>query len=334
MPSTSGLPTQSDEARSPGIRIASGLAHAHQGPLRGDRGRQRIRRSRRPAAWPRRASASPYSNAVGGSRRVASRVPLRPTCAQSPSGRTRCPGTRAGWRAVRRQGAERRSSGAGGRLRGRLVDLRQRTDASAPGFFDNDWPRGCTRAALDPYYDLVAHMLDVQPVQPNPTTREFPRIAPAAPFGATQGPTITTASIFDRQDADRRVWFAIEDGGYSSYLAPMVPSVSPARLVLQPDFVTSTSGRPPATLSGLDHPWPSSHLPRDQQEPSPTSCPLPARDLGLAVEIQPQVQDHAITDSRRRRPVSVAQCTGVPARRAANSPKPPRDRGSGNDLRL
>lgn len=30
-----------------------------------------------------------------------------------------------------------------------------------PDVFDEGWPRGYTRARLDPYYDLVAHMLDV-----------------------------------------------------------------------------------------------------------------------------------------------------------------------------
>jgi cholesterol oxidase len=55
-------------------------------------------------------------------------------------------------------------------------------------------------------------------------------IGPSPPFGATHGPTITTACIFDRQDDDHRVWFAVEDGGYSTYLAPMLPMLSPARL--------------------------------------------------------------------------------------------------------
>ena len=49
------------------------------------------------------------------------------------------------------------------------------------------------------------------------------------PFGATQGPTITTACIFDRQDGDRRSWFALEDGGYSTYLAHLSPLLSPTR---------------------------------------------------------------------------------------------------------
>jgi cholesterol oxidase len=55
-------------------------------------------------------------------------------------------------------------------------------------------------------------------------------LAPSPPFGAAQGPTITTACIHDRRDGDRRVWFAVEDGGYSTYLAPLVPALSPARL--------------------------------------------------------------------------------------------------------
>ena len=34
--------------------------------------------------------------------------------------------------------------------------------------FDEGWPRGYNRAALDPYYDLVAYMLDINPI---PTSR-------------------------------------------------------------------------------------------------------------------------------------------------------------------
>src|SRR6185436_6251151 len=30
--------------------------------------------------------------------------------------------------------------------------------------FERGWPEGYTREALDPYYDLVAYMLDVQPI--------------------------------------------------------------------------------------------------------------------------------------------------------------------------
>ncbi|AKQ66184.1 Cholesterol oxidase [Myxococcus hansupus] len=33
-----------------------------------------------------------------------------------------------------------------------------------PETFDSDWPAGYSRAALDPYYDLVAYMLDLQPI--------------------------------------------------------------------------------------------------------------------------------------------------------------------------
>jgi cholesterol oxidase len=43
-----------------------------------------------------------------------------------------------------------------------------------PDVFDDGWPRGYSRAALDPYYDLVAHMLDVRPVEPDPATGEVP----------------------------------------------------------------------------------------------------------------------------------------------------------------
>jgi cholesterol oxidase len=259
-----------------------------------------------------------------------------------------------------------------------------------PDVFDDGWPRGYSRAALDPYYDLVAHMLDVRPVEPDPATGELPakttlmeeaarrlgrssqmfrpniavrfdgageaptpnkfgalqsgclhcgecdigcnvgakntldlnylavaeslgadvgtecevtHVAPredgfelrfrdhreagrertvaarrvflclgavnttelllrcrdqyrtlpqlstrlgngysangdfvalgigASPyFGATRGPTITTACIHDRRDGDRRTWFAVEEGGYSAYLARLLPILSPARL--------------------------------------------------------------------------------------------------------
>jgi cholesterol oxidase len=50
------------------------------------------------------------------------------------------------------------------------------------------------------------------------------------PFDGTRGPTITTVSIHDRRDGDRRIWFALEDGGYSTYLARLLPILSPARL--------------------------------------------------------------------------------------------------------
>jgi len=55
-------------------------------------------------------------------------------------------------------------------------------------------------------------------------------LGPSPPFGATRGPTITTATIFDRRDGGRRLWFAVEDGGYSTYLAALLPVLSPARL--------------------------------------------------------------------------------------------------------
>jgi cholesterol oxidase len=50
------------------------------------------------------------------------------------------------------------------------------------------------------------------------------------PFGATHGPTITTVCIHDRRDGDRRIWFAVEDGGYSTYLAHLAPLLSPTRV--------------------------------------------------------------------------------------------------------
>jgi cholesterol oxidase len=54
-------------------------------------------------------------------------------------------------------------------------------------------------------------------------------LGPSPPFGSTHGPTITTACIHDRRDGDRRIWFAVEDGGYSTYLAHLQPVLSPAR---------------------------------------------------------------------------------------------------------
>jgi cholesterol oxidase len=41
--------------------------------------------------------------------------------------------------------------------------------------FDDGWPPGYPRAALDPHYDLVAHMLEIRPVEPDPATGELPR---------------------------------------------------------------------------------------------------------------------------------------------------------------
>jgi cholesterol oxidase len=40
--------------------------------------------------------------------------------------------------------------------------------------FDEGWPSGYSRAALDPYYDLVGYMLDIAPVQEDPATGELP----------------------------------------------------------------------------------------------------------------------------------------------------------------
>jgi cholesterol oxidase len=254
--------------------------------------------------------------------------------------------------------------------------------------FDDGWPRGLTRSTLDPYYDLVAHMLDIRPIEPDPATgkmptktrlmeqaairlgreaqlfrpniavrfegagerlspnkfgalqsgclhcgecdigcnvrakntldlnylavaeslgaevgtgcevnrivpteagfelhfrdhedgrerilaarqvflclgavnttelllrcrdqhRTLPRLSPrlgsgysangdflalglgaSPPFRGTHGPTITTACIFDRREGDRRTWFAVEDGGYATYLAHLLPLLSPTR---------------------------------------------------------------------------------------------------------
>jgi len=40
--------------------------------------------------------------------------------------------------------------------------------------FDRSWPKPYSRAALDPYYDLVSYMLDVRPVAPDPQTGTLP----------------------------------------------------------------------------------------------------------------------------------------------------------------
>ena len=40
--------------------------------------------------------------------------------------------------------------------------------------FDRSWPQPYSRAALEPYYDLVAHMLDVRPVTTDRRTGQLP----------------------------------------------------------------------------------------------------------------------------------------------------------------
>jgi cholesterol oxidase len=57
----------------------------------------------------------------------------------------------------------------GGSLVYANVQMRPRAVA-----FGDGWPTGYSRATLDPYYDLVGYMLDVQPVQANPATGEVP----------------------------------------------------------------------------------------------------------------------------------------------------------------
>jgi cholesterol oxidase len=44
-----------------------------------------------------------------------------------------------------------------------------------PDAFDDSWPGGYSRATLDPYYDVVAHMLDITPVREDPATGELPQ---------------------------------------------------------------------------------------------------------------------------------------------------------------
>jgi cholesterol oxidase len=57
----------------------------------------------------------------------------------------------------------------GGSLIYANVQIRPPADA-----FDAGWPSGYSRAALDPYYDLVGYMLDVAPVREDPATGQLP----------------------------------------------------------------------------------------------------------------------------------------------------------------
>jgi cholesterol oxidase len=50
------------------------------------------------------------------------------------------------------------------------------------------------------------------------------------PFSPRRGPTITTACLFDRDNGGRRTWFLVEEGGYTTYLAHLLPLLSPSRL--------------------------------------------------------------------------------------------------------
>jgi cholesterol oxidase len=55
-------------------------------------------------------------------------------------------------------------------------------------------------------------------------------MGPSEPFGATHGPTITTACVHDREQDGRRVRLTVEDGGYSTQLARILPFTHPVRL--------------------------------------------------------------------------------------------------------
>jgi cholesterol oxidase len=57
----------------------------------------------------------------------------------------------------------------GGSLIYANVQMRPPADA-----FEDGWPQGYTSTALDPYFDLVAHMLDITPVENDPATNELP----------------------------------------------------------------------------------------------------------------------------------------------------------------
>lgn len=45
---------------------------------------------------------------------------------------------------------------------------------AAPDLFAAGWPAGYSRAGLDQDYDLVAHMLGIGPVEPDPATGALP----------------------------------------------------------------------------------------------------------------------------------------------------------------
>jgi cholesterol oxidase len=55
---------------------------------------------------------------------------------------------------------------------------------------------------------------------------------PSKPFGATHGPTITTAYVHAREQDGRRIRLTVEDGGYSSRLARLLPFTHPGRIAL------------------------------------------------------------------------------------------------------
>ena len=55
-------------------------------------------------------------------------------------------------------------------------------------------------------------------------------LKPSKPFGATHGPTITTAYVHDREQDGRRIRLTVEDGGYSSRLARLLPFTHPGRI--------------------------------------------------------------------------------------------------------
>jgi cholesterol oxidase len=57
----------------------------------------------------------------------------------------------------------------GGSLIYANVQVRPPVDVFATG-----WPAGYSRASLDPYYDLVAYMLDIEPVAEDPATGQLP----------------------------------------------------------------------------------------------------------------------------------------------------------------
>jgi cholesterol oxidase len=50
------------------------------------------------------------------------------------------------------------------------------------------------------------------------------------PFETTNGPTITTASVYDEQHDGRRHRLMVQDGGYSPQLSHLMPLMSPSRL--------------------------------------------------------------------------------------------------------
>jgi hypothetical protein len=147
-----------------GGSLARAVACPHQGQLRGDRGRQRVRRCR---------CGLPPGPGGRGRRDSRTRPTLRARKFPSTRARAERPdalATGRGYDVRPLNDVVVQAAGYGG---GSLIyaNVQMRPPADV---FDDGWPRGYSRAALDPYYDLVAHMLDARPVEPDPSTDELP----------------------------------------------------------------------------------------------------------------------------------------------------------------